>query len=160
MTLTNEDVRQILSIIEASSFDSIEIRIGDMSLAASKSGPLVAQQAAPPVLASAPQPAAEPAPAAPVSAPHQKTEDLHEDGLVEIKAPIVGIFYVAPEPGAAPFVEEGDRIDADTTVGIIEVMKVFNSIRAETSGTVVRRLVEDGAFVEFHQPILLIRPEA
>ena len=58
MTLTNEDVRQILSIIEASSFDSIEIRIGDMSLAASKSGPLVAQQAAPPVLASAPQPAA------------------------------------------------------------------------------------------------------
>ena len=55
--------------------------------------------------------------------------------------------------------EEGDRIDADTTVGIIEVMKVFNSIRAETSGTVVRCLVEDGAFVEFHQPILSIRPE-
>ena len=155
MTLTHEDVRQILSIIEASSFDSIEIRIGDVSLAASKSGPLVARQAAPPVLAPAPQPA----PATPVSAPHQKTEDRHEDGLVEIKAPIVGIFYVAPEPGAAPFVEEGDRIDADTTVGIIEVMKVFNSIRAETSGTVVRRLVEDGAFVEFHQPILLIRPE-
>ena len=160
MTLTHEDVRQILSIIEASSFDSIEIRIGDMSLAASKSGPLVARQAVPPVLAPAPQPAAEPAPAAPVSAPHQDTEDRHEDGLVEIKAPIVGTFYVATEPGAAPFVEEGDRIDADTTVGIIEVMKVFNSIRAETSGTVVRRLVEDGAFVEFHQPILLIRPEA
>ena len=56
--------------------------------------------------------------------------------------------------------KEGDRIDADTTVGIIEVMKVFNNIRAETSGTVVRCLVENGAFVEFHQPILLIRPEA
>lgn len=160
MALTYEDVKQILSIIEASAFDSIEIRIGDMSLAASKSGPLVARQATPPILAPAPLQAAEPAPVAPVSAPHQKTEERHEDGLVEIKAPIVGIFYVAPEPGAAPFVEEGDRIDADTTVGIIEVMKVFNSIRAETSGTVVRRLVEDGAFVEFHQPILLIRPEA
>lgn len=159
MTLTHDDVRQILAIVEASSFDSIEIRIGDMTLAASKSGPIAARQAAPPVSSPAPQPASQPAPAAPVSAPLPQA-DRHEEGLVEIRAPIVGTFYVAPGPGAAPFVKEGDRIDADSTVGIIEVMKVFNSIRAETSGTVVRRLVEDGAFVEFDQPILLIRPEA
>ena len=82
-----------------------------------------------------------------------------EEGLVEVTAPIVGTFYVAPEPGADPFVKEGDVIDADTTVGIIEVMKVFNNVRAEQKGTVVRCLVENGDFVEFKQPILLIRPE-
>ena len=157
MKLSYEEVRQILSIIEASSFDSIEIRIGDMTLAASKSGPLRAalpSQSVPATSAlSAP-------PAAPALVPSASEERVGEEGLVEIIAPIVGTFYLAPEPGAKPFVQEGDRINEETTVGIIEVMKVFTNIKAETEGVVVRCLVDDGTFVEFGQPILLVRPEA
>lgn len=161
MALSNEDVRQILSIVESSTFDSIEIRMGDISIAASKSGPLSntqSPQAAAPAAGAAaprddagatPKPSAEPA-AAPRSA--------GEDGLVEIPAPMVGTFYVAPKPGEPPFVSPGDTVDEDTTVAIIEVMKVFTNIKAEVNGTVVRCLIEDGGFVEFGQPIFLIRP--
>ena len=150
MKLSHEDVREILSIVEASSFDSIEIQFGDIKLAASKSGPLPRSDAAPVATAApaAPEAGAAPAPAA------------AEEGLIEVTAPLVGTFYIAREPGAVPFVTEGDKVDEITTVGIIEVMKVFNDIKAEQAGTVVRCLVEDGAFVEFGQPILLIRPEA
>lgn len=162
MKLSHEEVREILSIVEASAFDSIEIKVGDISIAASKSGPLRQAAAAAPVTAAepaaapAPVAAPEPAPAAPAAPAAEAGE---EEGLVEVTAPIVGTFYVAPEPGADPFVKEGDVIDADTTVGIIEVMKVFNNVRAEQKGTVVRCLVGNGDFVEFKQPILLIRPE-
>ncbi|MWD29371.1 biotin carboxyl carrier domain-containing protein, partial [Aquicoccus sp. SCR17] len=111
--------------------------------------------------APAPRPAPVPEPtetAAPAPAP-KASPAAAEEGLIEVTAPIVGTFYIAPEPGAAPFVTEGDKVDETSTVGIIEVMKVFNNIKAEQAGTVVRCLVEDGAFVEFGQPILLIRPE-
>ena len=164
MKLSYEEVRQILSIIEASSFDSIEIRIGDMTLAASKSGPLRAalpSQSVPPAQAPVTATSALSAPpAAPALVPSASEERVGEEGLVEIIAPIVGTFYLAPEPGAKPFVQEGDRINEETTVGIIEVMKVFTNIKAETEGVVVRCLVDDGTFVEFGQPILLVRPEA
>lgn len=169
MKISHEEIRQILTIVEESSFDSIEIQVGETRLAARKSGPLAppaaaaaAERQAPPAASpAAPTPAAPPPRTAPEPSPAAKPPaEAAQEGLVEVTAPIVGIFYVAPEPGAAPFVQEGDRIDDDTTVGIVEVMKVFTNIRAEKSGTVVRRLVEDGDFVEFGQPILLLRPEA
>ena len=161
MKLSHEEVREILSIVEASAFDSIEIKVGDISIAASKSGPLRQAAATAPVAAAEPVAASAPAASAPEPAPAAApvAEAGEEEGLVEVTAPIVGTFYVAPEPGADPFVKEGDVIDADTTVGIIEVMKVFNNVRAEQKGTVVRCLVGNGDFVEFKQPILLIRPE-
>ncbi|SLN66112.1 Biotin carboxyl carrier protein of acetyl-CoA carboxylase [Roseivivax jejudonensis] len=166
MTLSHDEIRQILAIVEGSAFDSIEIRMGDVSIAASKSAPLRPIAAEPAAPAPA-QPGPTPAPPAPAPAPAAAEAPAPPaapaggtDGLVEVKAPIVGTFYVAPEPGAPPFVRAGDAVDDETTVGIIEVMKVFNNVRAECRGTVERCLVEDGAFVEFGQPILLVRPEA
>ena len=157
MKLSHKDVREILSIVEASSFDSIEIQVGDMKLAASKSGPLHRSDAAP-AARSAPVP--EPTKTAALAPSPKAARAAAEEGLIEVTAPILGTFYIASEPGGVPFVTEGDKVDEITTVGIIEVMKVFNDIKAEQAGTVVRCLVEDGAFVEFGQPIFLIRPEA
>lgn len=79
-------------------------------------------------------------------------------GACIVKSPMVGIFYCAPEPGATPFVEVGQRISADTTVCIIEVMKLMNSIQAGSHGVVTHVLVKDGEAVEFGQALVVIDP--
>jgi acetyl-CoA carboxylase biotin carboxyl carrier protein len=79
-------------------------------------------------------------------------------GATVIKSPMVGVFYRAAEPGAKPFVEVGTTVDVDTTVCIIEVMKLMNSIPAGCRGTVRRILVSDGEAVEFGQSLLVIEP--
>ncbi|MFM8284753.1 MAG: acetyl-CoA carboxylase biotin carboxyl carrier protein, partial [Planctomycetaceae bacterium] len=79
--------------------------------------------------------------------------------MVVVKSPMVGTFYRASGPDAAPFVKVGDRIEPEKTVCIIEAMKVFNEIPAGVSGQVVAILVENGAPVEFGQPLLKVDPE-
>jgi acetyl-CoA carboxylase biotin carboxyl carrier protein len=80
-------------------------------------------------------------------------------GAVLIKSPMVGTFYRAPEPGARPFVEVGQAVEAGTTVCIIEVMKLMNSIPAERKGTVTHILVEDGDPVEYGQVLMVLDPD-
>lgn len=162
MKLSHEEVREILSIVKSSDFDTIEIKVGDIEIAASKSGrsrpgpaPVAADLATAPVTQEKPVSATVSPPMA-----QRPPEKSGNEGLIEITAPIVGTFYVASEPGAPAFVKPGDRVEEDTPVGIIEVMKVFNNVRAEVRGEVVSCLVEDGDFVEFKQPIFLVRPEA
>lgn len=77
-----------------------------------------------------------------------------------VRAPSIGTFYRAPKPGAAPFVSVGERVEAETELCIIEVMKLFTAVRAGTTGTVQRILVEDGQMVEFDQPLFVIEPVA
>ena len=76
-----------------------------------------------------------------------------------VYAPMVGTFYAAPEPSAPPFTEVGARVDEDATVGLIEVMKVFNSIRAGANGVIEQILVQNAQFVEYGQALFLIRPD-
>jgi len=102
----------------------------------------VAVAAAPAVLAAA----------APALAPAEK------DNLYTVKSPIVGTFYEAASPDAAPFVKPGDSVMAKTTVCIIESMKLMNEIEAEVSGTIVARLVENGKPVEYGEALFTIRP--
>jgi acetyl-CoA carboxylase biotin carboxyl carrier protein len=78
--------------------------------------------------------------------------------MLPITAPLLGTFYVAPEPGAPPFVKVGQQITEDTTVGLIEVMKVFNSVRAAVSGTIVEVVAQNGQFVEFGQALFIVKP--
>jgi len=73
-----------------------------------------------------------------------------------IKAPLVGTFYRAGQPGAPPFVEEGDTVDAGQTVGIVEAMKLMNQVQADVGGKVTKILAEDGQWVEFEQTLMLI----
>ncbi len=103
-----------------------------------------------PAAAPAPAPQAAPAPAAapsaPAAAPAGKT----------INSPMVGTFYLSSSPDAAPFIKIGDQVGPDTTICIIEAMKVFNEIPAETSGKITAVLVENGMPVEFGQPLFRI----
>jgi acetyl-CoA carboxylase biotin carboxyl carrier protein len=77
----------------------------------------------------------------------------------EVLAPIVGTFYVAPEPGTAPFVQKGDLIEAGQVVGIVEAMKLMNQVPTEWAGEVLEVLAADGESVEFGQPLVRIRLE-
>ena len=104
--------------------------------------------------------AAAPAPqatAAPAGAPAESAADAR---MLVIKSPMVGTFYKASSPDTPAFVKVGDRIGPEKTVCIIEAMKVFNEIPAGVSGQVVAVLVENGAPVEFGQPLIKVDPEA
>lgn len=79
-------------------------------------------------------------------------------GTIAIKSPMVGTFYRAANPEAPSYVEEGDTVNKDTTVCMIEAMKVFNEIKAEMEGTIAAILVENGQSVEYGQPLFLVKP--
>jgi acetyl-CoA carboxylase biotin carboxyl carrier protein len=158
--LTEDEVLQILDLVEKSNFDYLDLEIGDLKLTVSKSGvpampaTVSVAQAAPAAPASAEAPAA-PAPAA-ESAPASQPVTVKE-GTVPITAPMVGTFYSTPEPGAPPFVKLGDHVDAETTVGLVEVMKVFNAVSSGADGTIDEICVESGQFVEHGQTLFLVR---
>jgi biotin carboxyl carrier protein len=73
---------------------------------------------------------------------------------------MVGKFYAAPSPAEPPYVQVGTKVEVGATVGLIEVMKVFTSIKTETAGTIESILVGNGDFVEFGQALFLLRPDA
>ena len=75
-----------------------------------------------------------------------------------VSAPLTGVWYPAPSPGARPYVNEGDEITSGQVIGLIEAMKLFNEIKADASGTVKRVLVENGTLVKRKQPLLEIDP--
>jgi acetyl-CoA carboxylase biotin carboxyl carrier protein len=106
----------------------------------------------PAVVAAGPPAAAEPPPAT-------ATADTGPE-LMTVKAPIVGTFYHAPEPGADPFVKVGDLVEAAQTVGIVEAMKLMNPIEAGQAGRVVEILVPDSTAVEFAQPLIALQAVA
>jgi acetyl-CoA carboxylase biotin carboxyl carrier protein len=81
-----------------------------------------------------------------------------EEDLLPIESPMVGTFYASANPDSPPFVTIGTAIGPDTVVCLIEAMKIFNEIKAETAGTIVKALVKNGQAVEFGQPLFLVRP--
>ena len=95
--------------------------------------------------------------AAPVAAPAAAAPSGPPPGTKKFKSPMVGTFYRASSPDAEPFASAGKSIKPDSTLCIIEAMKVMNEIKAECSGTIVEVLVENGAAVEFGQPLFLIK---
>ena len=110
--------------------------------------PVGVPAAAPPPPAAAPH--GEETARAPAAAPHLK----------EIRSPMVGTFYKAPEPGAEPYIKVGNRVTPGQTVCIIEAMKIMNEIEAEVAGTVREISVEDGQPVEFGQVLFRVDPNA
>ena len=83
-----------------------------------------------------------------------KTETLHT-----IVSPTVGTFYAAPEPGAEPFVQVGMQIQDKTIVCVLEAMKLFNEVEAGVNGQIVELLVQEGDFIEYGQPLFLVKME-
>ncbi len=97
------------------------------------------------------------APAAAAAGPAGEGE-AELDGRHPVVAPLVGTFYRAPQPGAKPFVEEGDVVDEGQTVAIVEAMKLMNHVKADQAGKVAEILCTDGDWVEFEQPIMYLEP--
>ena len=101
---------------------------------------------------------AAPAPAAPQQEAASSDAAENDANIVLIKSPMVGTFYSRPSPEAESFAKVGDNVSAETTVCIIEAMKLFNEIESEVSGKVVKILVDDASPVEFDQPLFLVDP--
>ena len=159
-TSPNQDVfdvrkiRRLVELMKEHDLGEIDLRQGDTriqlrrgSAAAPPAGtaPPAAYAATP----SSPLPLA--APLSPATTPSAETEHI-----VVIKSPMVGTFYAAPDPDSPTYVKVGDHVGPETTVCIVEAMKVFNQIPAEVSGKIVAVLAENGEPVEFGQPLFKV----
>jgi acetyl-CoA carboxylase biotin carboxyl carrier protein len=148
-------LKELIRLMVANELTELDLRDEQQQVTIRRPGPgqepqLI--QAAPPVMVAAPAAVPAPAAAAPVA-----TADSDE-GTTTIESPMVGTFYSAPAPDKSPFISVGDTVDEDTVVCIVEAMKIFNEIKAETTGTVEKMLAKSGDAVEFGQPLFLIRP--
>lgn len=173
-SLSDDEVRQIALLVETldrSSFDFLQLDVGNLKVTIGKGNapPTMTMGAAPGMPAAssadAPQPpvaasvAAVPVVAAPHPSPQAVTnQGPAQDGTVPIVTPMMGRFYAKPEPGAAPFVSVGSEVNADTTVGLIEVMKVFTAVRAVVSGMITEICVQDAQFIEYGHVLFRVRP--
>jgi len=143
-------VRRLIELMKEHDLAEIDIKQADHRVRIKRGGEVVV--AAAPMSGPAGRPAAAPA----VTAAAEPAADAR---MLVIKSPMVGTFYRASGPDTAPFVKVGDRIGPEKTVCIVEAMKVFNEIPSGVSGQVVAVLVENGAAVEFGQPLIKVDPE-
>lgn len=158
------DVRvleQIVKLMSANDLNTIEVRDGDRRVILKRGADAAAPNASasfyPPHPTSAPSPGPATGAATGPSAPSTPAVS-DEANYPTIKSPMVGTFYAAASPEAKPFVSVGTTVDEETDVCVIEAMKVFNNIKAETRGTIVKILVTNGQTVEFGQPLFVVKP--
>jgi acetyl-CoA carboxylase biotin carboxyl carrier protein len=137
MALTDDDVREILRLIDESELDELRVETAEFKLHVVRGG------------AAAPEPAAaEPAPGEPAA----------DGASATIAAPMPGTFYRADGPGMAPFVDVGTRVEPDTVVCIIEIMKMMNSVPAGVAGTIVEVCADDAQLVGDGEPLFRVAP--
>jgi acetyl-CoA carboxylase biotin carboxyl carrier protein len=140
-------VRELAELLESSHLTEIEIKDGERTIRVARTPAVVtANYAAAPAAVAAPVPTA-------VAAPVADDWKLHP-GLV--KSPIVGTAYLTPEPGAAPYVSEGESVTAGQTLLIIEAMKVMNPITAPKAGKVIKIFIRSEQPVEYDEPLIVI----
>jgi acetyl-CoA carboxylase biotin carboxyl carrier protein len=175
MNLTNEDVQEILRLLDASSFDELHLTTDRFKLTLRRSGAGGWTQevatAAQGARAGALSAAASVASATPSGAAQKSTSPARAhaksaggaapktaaDGLIEIRPPIIGTFYRAPKPGAPPFVEVGSKVEKTTVIGIVETMKLMNSVYAGAAGVIVEICAENGHLVEQDHVLMRLR---
>jgi len=160
MPLSHTDVRRILEILDsAAHLESLDLTVGEFELHARKPGASSAMRdRAPQAATTLPPEVASATAAAGVagSAPEALTEV--PAGLVAVRSPMVGTFYLRPSPDQPPFVTIGAAVQADDTVCLVEVMKMFNTVKADVAGTIERILVDTGKPVQHDQIVMLIKP--
>ena len=137
---------------EGAGLDELELSVGDLHVRLARPQPVVAAIAA----GSGPAQAA----GAAATAPAEPLTPYGEPapGMRFVSAPLTGIWYPSPSPGARPYVNEGDEVAAGQVIGLIEAMKLFNEIKSDTSGRISRVLVENGTLVKRKQPLVEIDP--
>lgn len=152
-----ETIRSLVELMKQHDLSELDLREGDQKISL-KRGSQTPIYAAPPQMA-APQPAAYAAAPTVASAPSGGDAPAADAHLVPIKSPMVGTFYSKPKPDSDPFARVGDQISEDTVICIIEAMKVFNEIKAEVTGKVVKVLVKNEEPVEYGQVMFMIDPQ-
>ena len=138
MPLDDDDVREILRLIDESDVEELRVETEGLSLYVRRGD----AEAPAGDTADAPPPAEGPV-----------------DGLHPIVAPMLGVFYRAPAPGATPFVEVGTHVDEETVVALIEVMKMMNAVPAGVAGTIVEVCAENAEAVEYGTPLFRVEPD-
>jgi acetyl-CoA carboxylase biotin carboxyl carrier protein len=167
VSLTPEDIRALVSAFESSDWDEMSLQYGDTRLDLSRSGrpPAASAIAAPAAAPAAPAAVAPPTPApaapaaAPASAPTSPAASAALPDGHRVTSPSLGLFWRSPQPGAPAFVEIGQKVAAEDTVCIVEVMKLMNHVKAGVAGTVIAIQPENGGMVEFGATLVVIDPE-
>jgi acetyl-CoA carboxylase biotin carboxyl carrier protein len=164
MSLTHSEVRKVLDLLDrAENLESLEIRLGELVLRAHKPGaaaaglPLAGFQAPASSAPAAPTaPTVLATPAVPATVPASSAAEEIPAGMTAIRAPMLGTFYRTPAPDQPPFVQEGGRVAGDDTVCLVEVMKMFNTVKTPVAGRIHRILAEHGKLVQHNQILMLI----
>ena len=146
--ITSEDVAEIVTILDKSAYDRLDITTGRFTLRDSRAGEGWSQE----VSWQGAAPAAAPA-------PESRAAEVGPPGALAIRPPLPGVFYRAPQPGAPPFVEVGDRVAPDTVVGIIETMKLMTSIPAGCTGAIATIAAANGVSVDAGDALMWVRPD-
>lgn len=168
--LTSQDIVSLVDLFDSSDWKVLHLEVGDYEIYLSKDPNrryqnLGAHQTPPP----APTPGESPKPAKKnesvqsevASKTPRMTADSEPDHTVEeghhvVRAPSLGTFYRSPKPGADPYVQEGDKVEADSEMCLVEVMKLFTTVHAGVSGRVSKIFASDGELVEYDQPLFSV----
>jgi acetyl-CoA carboxylase biotin carboxyl carrier protein len=151
VSLSLADLDQIMKLFDQSNFSEMKLEAGELKLHLRKAG-VAAERLAP---------SSAPAAPAPVVLANAAPADLALPplgaGEIDVLSPLLGVYYRAPKPGQPPFVEVGRFVEDDTIIGIVEVMKLMNSVRAGASGLITAIHAANAEMVEYEQPLIRIR---
>ena len=156
-TSDKKTIKELIKLVEESTLTEFEYETNDFRVRLSRNNnnynpQFIAQPTVQGYAAPAPAPANNDASA---KADENKAVDYSKNPNV-IKSPMVGVIYLAPEPGAPAYIKEGDMVTADQTLLLIEAMKTFNPVKASKSGKIVKILVSDSTPVEYGEPLLVL----
>jgi acetyl-CoA carboxylase biotin carboxyl carrier protein len=149
VSLSLADIDQIMKLFEQSNFSEMKLEAGELKLHLKKAG------AAPVAERIAETPPAAPAPLGPAPAAHALPP--LGPGEIDVLSPLLGVYYRAPKPGEPPFVEVGQFVEDETIIGIVEVMKLMNTVRAGAGGVITAIHAPNAEMVEYEQPLIRIR---
>ncbi|HWC16600.1 MAG TPA: acetyl-CoA carboxylase biotin carboxyl carrier protein [Terriglobales bacterium] len=157
--MNQKELRELIEFLKEQDIAEFELERGDVKVRIKRGMPITIAPATlntvPAVVPHVPMAAGAEGTA---SSPAAAKAPAVEEGLHQVKSPIVGTFYESPSPGAPPFVKPGDSVEPGQVLCIIEAMKLMNEIEADVAGEVVKRLVNNGQPVEYGQPLFSIRP--
>jgi acetyl-CoA carboxylase biotin carboxyl carrier protein len=156
------DIRRIVQLVEAldrSKLDTLQLDLGHFRLTLGKAGARIEPSSALKTMpGSSGGTTPKPTPPQPKASSPTPRRPARSSGTVEVRSPIMGIFYSKPDPGSPPFVSVGAKVDEGTTVALIEVMKVFQAVQAGAKGQIVEICVKEAETVAIDQTLFRIRP--
>ena len=174
MAESDEDMALLIRLAREYDLDYLDLQVGDIRLRVTRGlGALATRDETAPVAgeAATPKLVRDPDVVVPIErasvadgspvVPSEATDDgaPGEKGLITVTAPLIGIFYSRPEPGADPFCRAGDAVTAGSTLALLEVMKMFSPVQAPAEAIVAKCLAADGDMVEYGQALFLLQPQ-